>query len=59
MSKILPQILQIYWPLIFIQLQTLDAVHSKNKGPNMIEDIVDGQDTTERMTCRSLNSHTN
>ena len=53
MSKISPQILKIDWPLMFIQLRTLDAVHSKNKGPNVIEDIVDGQDTTDRMTCRS------
>ena len=59
MSKISPQILKIDWPLMFIQLRTLDAVHSKNKGPNVIEDIVDGQDTTDRMTCRSLNSLTN
>ena len=45
---------------MFIQLQTLDAVPSKHNGPNMIEDIVDSQDTTEKMTeCSSLNSLTN
>ena len=49
-TEISHQILNIERPLMFIQLQTLYPVHSKHNGPNMIEDIVDGQDTTEKMT---------